>query len=211
MKTRESERGGATPKACSQTRRKLAKSRPSRTTFRPTPVSCGITERSLLCSIKSSLMRDFRVRSPLPAARPAADLSQLCARPVGPVARHSQPRGQEASPAARNTLDSARIPRASKLLICDLFQKGRVLAQDAVVGRAFRRGERLSALAAPVSTAFPGLGSVESVANDVSGTDFAPQRTCEIETSAILHFGSALTMRELCLQNSGSNSSTQTG
>ena len=45
-----------------------------------------------------------------------------------------------------------------------------------------------SALAAPVSTAFPEPGSVESVANDVSGTDFAPQRTCEIETSAILHF-----------------------
>ena len=82
---------------------------------------------------------------------------------------------------------------------------------ETVVGRAFRRGERLSALAAPVSTAFLGPGSVESVANDVSGTDFAPQRTCEIETSAILHFGSALTMRELCLRNSGSNSSTQTG
>ena len=82
---------------------------------------------------------------------------------------------------------------------------------ETVVGRAFRRGERLSALAAPVSTAFPGPGSVESVANDVSGTDFAPQRTCGIETSAILHFGSALTMRELCLQNSGSNSSTRTG
>ena len=32
-----------------------------------------------------------------------------------------------------------------------------------------------------------------------------------IETSAILHFGSALTMRKLCLRNSGSNSSTQTG
>ena len=32
----------------------------------------------------------------------------------------------------RNTLDSARIPRASKLLICGLFQKGRVLAQDGV-------------------------------------------------------------------------------
>ena len=72
MKTRESERGGAAPKVCSQTRRKLAKSKPSRTTFRPTPVSCGITERSLLCSIKSSLMRDFRVRSPLPVARHAA-------------------------------------------------------------------------------------------------------------------------------------------
>ena len=38
MKTRESERGGAAPKACSQTRRKLAKSKPSKTTFRPTPV-----------------------------------------------------------------------------------------------------------------------------------------------------------------------------
>ena len=32
-----------------------------------------------------------------------------------------------------------------------------------------------------------------------------------IETPAILHFGSALTMRELCLRNSGSNSSRQTG
>ena len=43
-----------------------------------------------------------------------------------------QPHGSEVSPAARNTLDSARIPRASKLLICGLFQKGRVLAQDGV-------------------------------------------------------------------------------
>ena len=41
--------------------------------------------------------------------------------------------GSEASPAARNTLDSAWIPRASKLLICGLFQKGRVLAQDGAV------------------------------------------------------------------------------
>ena len=82
-KTRESELGGVAPKVCSQTRRKLAKSKPSKTTFRPTPVSCGITERSLLCSIKSSLMRDFRVRSSLPVARPTADLSQPCAPPVG--------------------------------------------------------------------------------------------------------------------------------
>ena len=72
MKTRESERGGAAPKVCAQTRRKLAKSKPSKTTFRPTPVFCGITERSLFCSIKSNLMRDFRVRSPLLVARPAA-------------------------------------------------------------------------------------------------------------------------------------------
>ncbi len=74
-KTRESELGGAAPKVCSQTRRKLAKSKPSKTTFRPTPVSCGITERSLFCSIESSLMRDFRVRSSLPVARPAAQAS----------------------------------------------------------------------------------------------------------------------------------------
>ena len=39
---------------------------------------------------------------------------------------------QQRRPAARNTLDSARIPRASKLLICGLSQKGRVLAQDGV-------------------------------------------------------------------------------
>ena len=39
---------------------------------------------------------------------------------------------QQRRPSARNTLDSARIPRASKLLICGLLQKGRVLAQDGV-------------------------------------------------------------------------------
>ena len=46
-----------------------------------------------------------------------------------------QPHGSEVSPTARNTLDSARIPRASKLLICGLFQKGRVLAQDGELPR----------------------------------------------------------------------------
>ena len=63
----------------------------------------------------------------------------------------------------------------------------------------------------PVSTAFPGPRSVESVVNNASGTDCSIRRTCGIETSAILHFYSVLTMRELCLQNSGSNSSTRTG
>ena len=134
-KTRESELGGVAPKVCSQTRRKLAKSKPSKTTFRPTPVSCGITERSLFCSIKSSLMRDFRVRSSLPVARPTADLSQPYAPPVGLSLAPPAAQGSEASPAARNTLDSTRIPRASKLLICGLFQEGRVLAQDEVAGR----------------------------------------------------------------------------
>ena len=77
-------------------------------------------------------MRDFRVRSPLPVARPAADLSQPFARPVGLLLATRAPGVCEASPAARNTLDSSRIPRASKLLICGLFRKVRVLAQDAV-------------------------------------------------------------------------------
>ena len=57
---------------------------------------------------------------------------------------------------------------------------------ETVVGRAFRRRERLSALAAPVSTAFPGPRSVESVVNNASGTDCSIRRTCGIETSAIL-------------------------
>ena len=50
-----------------------------------------------------------------------------------------QPHGSEVSPAARNTLDSARIPRASKLLICGPFQKGRVLAQDGIEIRSTER------------------------------------------------------------------------
>ena len=53
---------------------------------------------------------------------------------------HPPAHGSEVSPAARNTLDSARIPRASKLLICGLFQKGRVLAQDEGRSRHLPRG-----------------------------------------------------------------------
>ena len=133
MKTRESERGGAAPNVCSQTRRKLAKSKPSKTTFRPTPVSCGITERSLLCSIKSSLMRDFRVRSSLPVARhcsprferiPSASKPPICglcqARRV-----LAQPRvDREVFPSQlrqlmriRSTPRSARIPRATPTIV----------------------------------------------------------------------------------------------
>ena len=70
------------------------------------------------------------MRSSLPVARPTADLSQPYAPPVGLSLAPPAAQGSEASPAARNTLDSARIPRASKLLICGLFQEGRVLAQD---------------------------------------------------------------------------------
>ena len=49
------------------------------------------------------------------------------------------------------------------------------------------------------------------VANDVSGTDFAPQRTDAIETSAIFHFGSALTRENCVLEILATNSSTQGG
>ena len=56
----------------------------------------------------------------------------MCTHPRWACRPPPAAQGSEASPAARNTLDSARIPRASKLLICGLFQKGRVLAQDGV-------------------------------------------------------------------------------
>ena len=49
----------------------------------------------------------------------AETLNILCLLFIHPPAH-----GSEVSPAARNTLDSARIPRASKLLICGLFLKG---------------------------------------------------------------------------------------
>ena len=58
---------------------------------------------------------------------------------------HPPAHGSEVSPAARNSLDSARIPRASKLLICGLFLKGRVLAQD---GEALEAAAKLFKAAA---------------------------------------------------------------
>ena len=66
-------------------------------------------------------------------ARAELDAIDLCLLFIHPPAH-----GSEVSPAARNTLDSARIPRASKLLIYGLFQKGRVLAQDGVADGTVR-------------------------------------------------------------------------
>ncbi len=63
---------------------------------------------------------------------------------------------------------------------------------ETVVRRALCRRERLSTPDAPVSTAFPGPRSVESVADDASGTDSSVEHTSGIETSAILQFGLAL-------------------
>ena len=68
----------------------------------------------------------------------------LCTKAVCLLFIHPPAHGSEVSPAARNTLDSARIPRASKLLICGLFLKGRVLAQDGE-----RSVARTTATAAP--------------------------------------------------------------
>ena len=67
---------------------------------------------------------------------------------------HPPAHGSEVSPAARNTLDSARIPRASKLLICGLFLKGRVLAQDGIGSALLSRETNLyPAVVGVVSTA----------------------------------------------------------
>ena len=105
-----------------------------RARFVPEVPQKGGNRRPRARSLSSFVFLDttgFRVCSSLPVARPTADLSQ--ASRVHPRWGLSPPpvaQGSEASPAARNALDSARIPRASKLLICGLFQKGRVLAQD---------------------------------------------------------------------------------
>ena len=56
MKVRESELGGAAPKVSSQARRRVARSKPSRTAFRPILASFGITGRSLSYAATSSPM-----------------------------------------------------------------------------------------------------------------------------------------------------------
>ena len=86
------------------------------------------------------------MRSSLPVARHAADLSQPCAPPVGLSRRHPQPRGRK--PARRREIPwiLRAIPRASKLLICGLFQKSRVLAQDGVLAG---HGDSYSTVARP--------------------------------------------------------------
>ena len=85
--------------------------------------------------------------------------SRLCLLFIHPPAH-----GSEVSPAARNTLDSARIPRASKLLICGLFQKGRVLAQDAV---AADTGARSRVRAGSVQHLAPVLLPLRSIVHRV--------------------------------------------
>ena len=69
---------------------------------------------------------------------------------------HPPAHGSEVSPAARNTLDSARIPRTSKLLICGLFQKVRVLAQDGVPSVQFSSATNVQFTA--VANSIPGFG-----------------------------------------------------
>ena len=79
---------------------------------------------------------------------------------------------------------------------------------EAVIRRAQRLRKRLSTLNAAVSTAPPGPRSVETVADDASGTDLSMQRTLGIETTQLFHFAWALSTKELLLQESGSNSTT---
>ena len=75
---------------------------------------------------------------------------------------------------------------------CDDRVERRSPMLETVVGGAFRRRERLSAPDAPVATVFPGSRSVETVVDDVPGTDASMDRTYGIGTSAILQFGLAL-------------------
>ena len=72
---------------------------------------------------------------------------------------------------------------------------------ETLVGRAFRRRERLSALDAPVSTAFPRPRSVETVADDAPGTDFSVQRTLGVETAELLHFAGPCRRKNCVFRN----------
>ena len=62
--------------------------------------------------------------------------------------------GRKSALRRENTLDSARIPRASKLLICGLFQKGRVLAQDGDRASRFSHAPSSSGLVAAASPGY---------------------------------------------------------
>ena len=79
--------------------------------------------------------------------------------------------------------------------------KGSSSMLETVVGRAFRRRERLSALDAPVSTAFPRPRSVETVADDAPGTDFSVQRTLGVETAELLHFAGPCRRKNCVFRN----------
>ena len=103
-KTRESELGGAAPKVCSQTRRKLAKSKPSKTTFRPTP--CILRHHRTF----ALLLDKVQSNEGLPGAKftarssPGSRFEPAVRTPGGPVARHSRPRGRK--PALRREIPS---------------------------------------------------------------------------------------------------------
>ena len=66
--------------------------------------------------------------------------------------------------------------------------KGVSMMLETVVRRALCRRERLSTPDAAVSTAPPGPCSVETVPDDVSGTDFSMQRTLGVETAQLGQF-----------------------
>ena len=79
----------------------------------------------------------------------------------------------------RNTLDSARIPRAPKLLICGLFLKGRVLAQDGIqrdLDRFLTHYNLRSSLNFPVKSPY---GSPRSVKLLIPPTCLAGEVRCE--------------------------------
>jgi len=82
---------------------------------------------------------------------------------------------------------------------------------ETVVQRAFCRRERLSAPDAPVSTAFPGPRSVESVMDDANSTDFSVQRTFLVWAAETLHVAWTLLSVELLPWYSGPNYTMQAG
>ena len=93
---------------------------------------------------------------------------------------------REGERAVLDVVREVRPPFSPDEAVTELVER-RSAVLETVVGGAFGRRERLSALDAPVAPPFPGRGSVESTAADVAGLDVSVQRTREIETPQFLH------------------------
>ena len=159
--------------------------------------------------------REHPRRPPLPP-RARADLVglQLCGDEAGgpaaaKLATHGsgplEPAGdgvpgQPFDPRDRGDIDALDAQRDDRVERCSTVL-------ETVVGGAFRRRKRLSAPDAPVATPFSSRGSVESVADNVSGRDVSVQRARGIETAGFLHGAWASSTRELRLLNDGPTSS----
>ena len=103
-KTRESELGGAAPKVCSQTRRKLAKSKPSKNDVPANP--CILRHHRTFALVLDKVQSNEGLPGAKFTARssPRSRFKPAVRTPGGPVARHPQLWGRK--PALRREIRS---------------------------------------------------------------------------------------------------------